>query len=75
MYIYLYTLFYAILNNKVFSCNSKEFISYIQKSLEEDGNIPDSTETALEAYQVGVGDYNRIMSFGLDCPSFQNPHN
>lgn len=50
IYIYLYTLFYAILNNKVFSGNSKEFISYIQKSLEEDGNIPDFKETALEAY-------------------------
>lgn len=50
MYIYLYTLFYAILNNKVFSRNSKEFINYIQKSLKEDGNIPDSKEMALEAY-------------------------
>lgn len=50
MYIYLHTLFYAILNNKVFSGNSKEFISYIRKSLEEDGNIPDSKETAFQAY-------------------------
>lgn len=47
MYIYLYTFFYAILNNKVFSGNS---INYIQKSLEEDGNIPGSKEMALEAY-------------------------
>ena len=50
MYIYLYTLFHAILNNKVFSGNSKEFTSYIQKSLEEDSTIPDSKEMALEAY-------------------------
>lgn len=50
MYINLYTLFYAILNNKVFSWNSKEFISYTQKSLEEDGNIPASKAMALEAY-------------------------
>jgi hypothetical protein len=46
----LYTLFHTILNNKVFSRNSKEFISYTQRSLEEDGNIPDAQETALEAY-------------------------
>lgn len=50
MYIYLHTLFYTMLNNKVLIGNSKEFISYIGKSLEEDGNILDSKETALEAY-------------------------
>lgn len=48
MYIYVYTyiLFHTILNNKVFSENSKEFISYTQRSLEEDGNIPDSQENS-----------------------------
>lgn len=43
-------------------------MSYIQKSLEEDGTIQDSKEMALEAYQLGVGDCKRIMGFGLACP-------
>lgn len=50
MYIYLRTLFYTLLKNKAFSENSKEFINYIRKSLDEDGNIPDSKETVLTAY-------------------------
>lgn len=40
--IYSCSIAYAILNNKVFSGKSKEFISYTPKRLEKDGKISDS---------------------------------